>query len=418
VVTTVRDVEPTEAPSRLEARVRRPLTELIAREERRKRRRRIVLWGILAAVPLLGLGLWFLVRSKPVPLAARFRTAPVERGDLVREIHATGQVEAVTTVQVGAEISGRIASVLVDYNARVRAGQVLARFDRQLLLAQQSQARSALAAALAALEQARTDSLRTARDLVRVEGLFSLNQVSDADHDAAVAAARLAAQKVSVALAQVEAQRGALDVATTNLEHAVIRAPVDGVVITRNIDPGQTVASVLQTPVLFTVAADLRRMRVIAHVDEADIGEVAQGQRATFTVNAWPDRTFEGIVTQVRSSPVIVQDIVTYGTVVELANRDFALKPGMTATVRVRTGSAQDVLHVPNAALTFTPPGQRSDSTPGVWLLTRDGPTRVTVRRGLSDGEATAIAPGPLPLGTSVLTELTPEGRKAYGIRH
>jgi HlyD family secretion protein len=337
---------------------------------------------------------------------------------LVREVRATGQVEAVTTVQVGAEISGRIESVLVDYNARVHAGQVLARFDRQLLLAQQAQARSALAAALAALEQARTDSLRTGRDLVRVEGLYSRNEVSDADHDAAVASARLAEHKVAAAVAQVEAQQGVLAVANTNLDHAVIRAPVDGVVITRNIDPGQTVASVLQTPVLFTVAADLRRMRVIAAVDEADIGDLTPGQRATFTVNAWSDRVFEGIVTQVRSSPVIVQDVVTYGTVVEVPNRDLALKPGMTATVRIRTASTRGVLQVPNAALAFTPPGARADSVPGVWVVERGALRRIAVRRGITDGEATEIQPGPLVAGTLVLTELTPEGRKAYGIRH
>lgn len=399
-------------------RVRHPLHELIGREDRRKRHRRLIWWGILGGLLLLAGGLWLVTRPKPVPLEARFRMAPVVRGDLIRDVQATGQVEAVTTVQVGAEISGRIQSVPVDYNSRVKAGDVLARFDEQLLRAQQAQAAAGLAVALASLEQARTDSLHAARDLERVEGLYVLNQVSESDHDAAVATARLSAQKVVAAASQVTAEQGALDVANTNLAHAVIRAPIDGVVITRNIDPGQTLASVFQTPVLFTVAADLRRMRVIAAVDEADIGTVATGQGATFTVNAWPERQFAGVVTQVRSSPVIVQDIVTYGTVVEVPNRDLALKPGMTATVHIRTAQAHAVLQVPNVALTLTPPGEKADSTPGVWTIAGGRLSRIAVHRGISDGESTEIAPGALSLGTVVLTELTPEGRKAYGIHH
>ena len=418
MVTVVPELEPAPPLSESRERIRHPLDELIAREDRRKRRRRLVRWGLAGLLPILVAGVWLVARPKSVPLEARFRTQPVGRGDLTREVQATGQVEAVTTVEVGAEISGRIESVLVDYNSRVRAGQVLARFDEQLLRAQQAQAVAGVASALAALEQARTDSLHAGRDLERVEGLYQLHQVSESDHDGAVAAARLSTQKVGAALSQVTAQRGILDVANTNLAHAVIRAPIDGVVITRNIDPGQTLASVFQTPVLFTVAADLRRMRVIAAVDEADIGTVVEGQRASFTVNAWPDRRFEGVVTQVRSSPVIVQDIVTYGTVVELPNRDLALKPGMTASVRIRTASAHDVFHVPNAALNFTPPGVQADSTPGVWTLTRGRLTRVAVRPGISDGQFTEIAPGALAAGTPVIAELSPEGRKAYGIHH
>jgi len=408
---------PAQAPAARE-RIAHPLQELIAREDRRKRRRRLVRWGALVGVVLLVAGVWLLSRPKPVPFSARFRQEPVARGDLLREVQATGQVEAVTTVQVGAEISGRIQSVLVDYNSRVRAGQVLARFDEQLLHAQQAQAQAGLATALAALGQAQTDSLHAAQDLVRVEGLYALHQVSESDHDAAVATARLSAQKVAAAAADVTAARGALDVANTNLAHAVIRAPIDGVVITRNIDPGQTLASVFQTPVLFTVAADLREMQVVAAVDEADIGTLKEGQRATFTVNAWPDRVFQGVVTQVRNSPVIVQDVVTYGTVVSVANRDQALRPGMTATVRIRTAEAHGVLRVPNMALTFTPPGERADSLPGVWTIAAGRLQRIAVRRGISDGEYTEVAGTGLAPGTMVLTELTPEGRQAYGIHH
>jgi HlyD family secretion protein len=281
----------------------RTLEELIDREAARRRRRRAMGWGLLVLGAVLAIAAWLILRPRPVPFAARFRFETASHGDIVREVRATGHVEAVTTVQVGAEISGKIASVEVDYNARVAAGQVLARFDRDVLLAQLAQSQATLAAAHAAVAQAFTDRDRTARDLVRVERLYRDKVLSDADHDNAVAAARLNDERVTSAQAQLGAQQAAYSVARTNLDRSIIRAPIDGVVITRNVDPGQTVASALQTPILFTVAADLRKMRVVAAVDEADIGEVAVGQHAAFTVNAYADRLFEGVVTEVRNSP-------------------------------------------------------------------------------------------------------------------
>ena len=251
-------------------------------------------------------------------------------------------------------------------------------------------------------------------DLARAEQLHAQKILADADYNTTRATAQLNQQRVTAAEAQLAAQQAAYDVARTNLDHTVIRAPIDGIVITRNIDPGQTVASVLQTPVLFTVAADLRKMEVVAAVDEADIGEVVIGQHVTFTVDAYPDRVFEGVVTEVRNSPVVVQDVVTYGTVVQVDNADLALKPGMTASIRIRTASSTHVISVPNPALHFTPPGATSTDSPGVWLLEGDALRRVTVRPGISDGELTEIAAGPLAPGTNVLVDLTPEGRKAY----
>jgi HlyD family secretion protein len=397
---------------------RRSLSELIAAEDRRRRRRLALRWAALAAIPLLSAGAWLALRPRPVPLAARFRLQPVTQGEVVRSVHATGHVEAVTTVLVGAEISGRLATVEVDFNDRVKAGQVLARFDPSALKAQLAQARATLAAARASVEQARTDAEESQRRLVRAERLRAGQSASEAEYDAAVAAARVAEQRWRAAESQLAAQGAVLALAQTNLGHAVIRSPIDGVVVTRNVDPGQTVASVLQTPVLFTVAADLERMRVVAAVDEADIGDVSSRQRATFSVNAYPERLFEGIVTEVRNSPVVVQDVVTYGTVIEVDNHDLALKPGMTATVRIRTASAANVLRVPSLALHFTPPGERSSPTPAVWSVEAGALHRVEVQPGIDDGELVAIAPGALREGATVVVELTPAGRKAYGIGH
>ncbi len=397
---------------------RRSLADLVVREKARANRRRTILIAAIVLCAGLVVATVIALKPRPVPLAARFRAQDVTRGDVVRDVRATGHLEAVTTVQVGAEISGRIATVEVDYNDVVHEGQVLARFDRAALEAQFAENGATLAAAKAALEQAKTDRDRTARDLARVTRLWADKSISDTDHDNAVSASKLDEQRVSAAEAQVAAQAASYTVARTNLDHSIIHAPISGVVITRNVDPGQTVASTFQTPVLFTVAADLRKMRVVAAVDEADIGEVAPHQKAAFTVNAYGERVFQGIVTEVRNSPVVVQDVVTYGTVVEVDNLDLALKPGMTATVKVRTASARDVLRVPQAALHFTPPGEHSSDHAGLWLL--DGGTlrRVEVTPGLSDGETSAIGPGPLPEGRQVLVELTPDGRRAYGLVH
>lgn len=408
---TVETAEPT-------ARPRRSLLELIARESHQRRRRRVVRWAVAGALPLLAIGTWLALRPRPVPFAARFRVQPVTRGDVVREVTATGNVEAVTTVQVGAEISGRIATVAVDYNDRVRAGQVLARFDRTLLSAQLAQTEGAVAAARAAVEQARTNRDKAVIDSSRTVQMWEGKGATDADRDAALSTARLARQGVTAAEAQLAASQAADAVARTNLDHTVIRAPIDGIVITRTIDPGQTVVSALQTPVLFTVAADLRRMQVVAAVDEADVGEVVVGQTATFTVSAYPGRVFHGVVTQVRNSPMVVQDVVTYGTVVEVGNADLALKPGMTASARIRIAATANALRVPNAALLFTPPGQAASTAPGVWEIAGQVLRRVSIHPGISDGEVTAVTSGDLTAGASVVVGLTPQGRAAFGSEH
>lgn len=403
----VRIVEDTVGPARKLA-----LSELISAEERRARGRRARRWAMAAALPVLGAVLWLALRPRQMPLEQRFRSAAVTRGDVLREVRATGHLEAVTTVQIGAEVSGRLASVEVDFNDRVKAGQVLARFDPALLRAQLLQAQGLLRAAEASVRQATADAEHAVRSAVRSEILHRQALVSDADFEEAVVASRLAEQRLHAAEAQRAAQQGAVHLARTHLLHGEIRSPIDGIVVTRNVDPGQTVASAFQTPVLFTVAADLRAMRAIAAVDEADIGEIRQGQKATFTVNAWPERTFSGAVSEVRNSPVVVQDVVTYQVVIGVANPDLLLKPGMTAAVRIRTAEARDSMRVPNAALHFTPPGERQARAPGVWVVEEGRLQRHELVPGTSDGELTAVS-GDVPDGR-VLVELTPEGRKAY----
>lgn len=395
---------------------RRSLPALIEREHQRQRRRRALWLSALLAVPLAAGAIAWATRPRPVPLADRFRVAPLTRGDLVRVVRATGHVEALTSVSVGAEVSGRIASVEVDFNDRVVAGQVLARFDRAALDAQRLQIEATVAAARAAVTQAKLDLEQARRTLARSDVLFAQHVQTAAEHEAARSLASLSEARLAGAQAQLAAQEAARALARTNLDHAVVKSPIDGVIITRNVDPGQTVASMLQTPVLFTVAADLERMRVVTAVDEADIGEVAAGQSATFTVSAYPERTFEGVVTEVRNSPTIVQDVVTYGAVVEVQNKDLLLKPGMTASVKIRTAQAKDVTRAPTVALRFVLPGSERPEGEGLWVLSGGQVSLVPVTVGISDGELTAVT-GAAP-GTQVVTELSPAGRKAYGLDH
>jgi HlyD family secretion protein len=259
------------------------------------------------------------------------------------------------------------------------------------------------------LEQAR-------RNLVRSDTLFGKNAQPEAEHEAAHSAESLSQARVAAAQAQLAAQEANWALARTNLDHAVVRSPIDGVIISRNIDPGQTVAAMLTTPVLFSVAADLERMRVVTAIDEADIGEVKQAQVASFTVNAYPDQIFEGTVTEVRNAPTVVQDVVTYGGVVEVANPKLMLKPGMTASTKIRTAMATGVERVPTMALHFAPPGADRGTGPAVWVLEGTEPKRVDVKTGISDGELTEVSG--VPAGALVLVELTPQGKKAYGLDH
>jgi HlyD family secretion protein len=406
------DTQPETAPRRPAS----PLTHLIGRERRRRQRRRTLLSVFLLGFAGVLTAGWRLAQTRPVPLATRFRTEAVTRGDLVREVRSTGQVEAVTTVDIGAEISGRIVSVEADYNDIVVQGQVLARFDRAALEAQLAQAEAARDSARAALAQAQTDLGQSQRDLARSDELWQQGVLTPSEHDEAVTEARRARQKVDAAEADLSGKEAAYEVAQTNLGHTVVCSPISGMVITRNIDPGQTVASSFETPILFTVAADLRQMRVIAPIDEADVGEVSEGQRAEFTVTAYPGRVFEGIVTQVRNAPETVEDVITYGSVILVDNEDLALKPGMTASVRIRTDSAQDVLRVPTEALEFVPPGQDAPGSPALWVIDGETVRSIPVERGLNDGEYTVVSGEGISVGLELAVDLTSEGRKAYGI--
>lgn len=278
--------------------------------------------------------------------AVTYRFAAVERGDVEASVSATGALSAVTTVQVGTQVSGQVAAIFVDYNARVKAGQLLARIDATLQQQSVSEAQAGLARSDADVEQAQ-------REYDRNKQLFDRKVITDKEMTAAK-------YSLQVATANLRSAQISLDRAHRNLAYTQIYAPVDGIVVERNVDVGQTVAASLATPQLFLIAKDMSEMQILAAVDESDIGSIHQGQEAHFTVQAYPNRTFTGVVRQVRLQSATQENVVSYTVVVGVNNADGKLLPGMTATVDFVTGSATNALTVPNAALRFRP------ASPGV----------------------------------------------------
>ena len=345
--------------------------------------RTVLGWGLAAA--LLGGGGWWWAERQAADKAPALRTAKVERGNLVASVSATGTLAATVQVQVSSQVSGQIREVLADFNAEVRKGQVLARIDPETFEYRVRQAEADLEATRAQVGvQQATVSARQAdvarvrinldearRDLDRKADLVSRNFISSAERDRAAALARALEQELASAEAQVELARAQqrnvqsvvrqreaqLASARVDLGRTVIRAPVDGVVIKRSIEPGQTVAVSLAAPELFLIAQNLRDMQVEVSIDEAEVSRLRVGQRTTFTVDAFPGRTFEGAVKQVRKASQNVQNVITYTAVVSADNESQQLLPGMTANVRIVTEVRNGVLKVPNAALRFRPPG-------------------------------------------------------------
>jgi HlyD family secretion protein len=301
---------------------------------------------------------------------AQHFTAKVERGDIHDVVDATGTINAVITVQVGSQVSGTIAKLNVDFNSRVHKGDIVALIDPALFqgaLLQASadldNAKANLEAAKANLEKAKAGAQQTKADYNRAaqltkDSITSQQQLdlAKANYDSANAAVGAAAANVTQAEAQVSQKAAALTVAQTNLNYTVIRSPIDGTVVARNVDVGQTVAASLQAPTIFTIAQDLTKMLVYTKTDESDVGNIKPGKPVTFKVDAFPKDTFHGVVSQVRMNPTTVQSVVTYDTIIEFANPELKLFPGMTAYVTIPVATVQNVMKVPNTALRYKPP--------------------------------------------------------------
>ncbi len=404
------------------------------------RRRRLGPWlAVLALIGLAGAGLSYFGTGKEQPV--RYKTGEVRVGDLRVKVSATGKLEPITQVEVGTEVSGTIQAVEVDYNDRVKTGQVLARLDPDQSRAKLRQAEAALNLARARVQEAEATVTETANKLRRTRDLIAKHLSSPDELDTAAAASGRAEATLAVARAQVDQSQAQVDADRRTLDKTTIRSPIDGIVLKRQVQPGQTVAASLQTPVLFTLAENLAQMQLKVAVDEADVGQVAEGQGASFTVDAYPDRDFPATLTQVRYFPETVDGVVTYGTLLALDNADLSLRPGMTATAEVLVREVQGAVLIPNAALRFNPPKAAAPKSSGglvamllprrtpepkripeaskraaklgkVWVL-RDGvPAQLEVRTGATDGISTQILGDTLAPGTQVLVDVERRGPK------
>jgi HlyD family secretion protein len=374
--------------------------------------------------------------------------ARVERGDVTGRVTATGTVSALVTVQVGSQVSGKIAELHADFGERVKRGQVIAKLDARMFAAQAEQNRANREAAAGDLEKARAQLEDADKKLKRTQTLAEQNLIPRAELDSAIAAAKAARAAVASAAGSRSQAAASYNQARVNLGYTTIVSPIDGVVISRNVDVGQTVAASLQAPTLFTIAEDLRKMQVHAAVSEADVGRLEPGMPATFVVDAYPDRKFKGVIRQIRDAPQTLQNVVTYDAVVDVDNEDMRLKPGMTANVTFVYAERKDVLRIPSAALRFRPPedllaggggkaggGEKkkkkaakaaaaaagapasapapAPSTKSVWTLDGEKLREVQVEIGVSDGSRVEVKKGALGEGDVLITDAVAKAEKS-----
>jgi HlyD family secretion protein len=427
-------------------------------------------WLIGALVLVaVAIGVFFIVRAVGKKPVVKYETVKVDQGRIVARVTATGTLSAIVTVQVGSQVSGRIKEILVDFNSVVKKGDIIAKIDPELFKAAIEQAKANYAAARGNLEKSKAMAVDAERVFQRSATLAEKQLIATADRDTAESTAAAAKAQVAASQGALEQASASLHTAQVNLDYSIIKSPIDGVVISRAIDVGQTVAASLSAPTLFTIAEDLGKMQVDTNVAEADVGKLLADMPATFTVDAYPQEKFRGKVRQIRNAPLNVQNVVTYDAVIDVDNVALKLKPGMTANVTFTYAEKTDVLRVPNAALRFRPPadlarsassidsgaplsssaeptasgsserprrggsgsgsgsgsgergsgsgsgergsggGKREQTTDvrTVWVLDALDPRPVRIRVGLSDGSLTEVVEGELKAGDPLVTEAT-----------
>lgn len=367
---------------------------------------------LLLTLPAAFAGWWTLAGAPKVAYA----TAPVTRGPVSRTVTATGTVNPELTIIVGTYVSGVIQELSCDYNTRVTKGQVCARIDPRPYQTVVDQAKANLAVARAQLEKDRASLAYAQRAFERAGKLLPSSAISQDAHDNARSGYEQAVAQIAFDEATIQQRQAVLDAAQVNLDYTQITSPVDGTVVSRNVTVGQTVAASFQTPTLFLIATDLTKMQVDTNVSESDIGAIEIGDKAAFSVDAFSKRTFRGTVSQIRQSPQMVQNVVTYDVVVVVDNTDLALKPGMTAATRLTVDHRDNVLRVPNQAMRYAPAGvagARDNDHSRVWVLRDGAPAAVPVSAGLQDDSHSEIEEGALKPGDRVITgERAPSGNR------
>jgi HlyD family secretion protein len=398
--------------------------------------KKIIISAIIVAVAM-AVGIFYYSNQTP---ETTYKTAKIEKGDLVSAVAATGNLAAVVTVQVGTQVSGTIQKLFVDFNSPVKKGQAIARIDPALFNAQVEQSRGSSVNAEGNLQKAKADVADAKRTLERNRQLVKDGIIAQSDFDTAETKYEDAVAAVKAAEGNVIQTRGAYSQARTNLQYSIIKSPVDGIVVSRNVDVGQTVAASFTTPTLFTIAQDLTKMEIDTSVDEADISRIKLGQQVSFTVDSYPDTRFTGKVTQIRNAPIITQNVVTYIVVIGVDNKELKLKPGMTANVSIETARKENVLKIPSAALRFKPKAGKGtmdtkdakdapEKSAGaearrmkkgagqkVFILSSENkPVVVPVKTGISDGGQVELVEGNLKENDEVVVEQISAQKKSGG---
>lgn len=365
--------------------------------------------SIVIVIAVGGGGMWYWWTSGAPPI--HYKTALVDRGPITAIVTATGTINPVVSVQVGSQVSGKVAQLFADFNSKVARGQILTQIDQKPFKARLSQARAAVKSARGNLARAKVLAIQRKREFDRMAALRPQAFVSQADVDLAETNYRDASANVEVLQAQLDQAQAVLASAELDLGYTTIYSPVDGIVVSRNVDVGQTLAATFQTPTLFVIAQDLTQMQVNANVSESDVGGVKEGTEANFRVDAYPKQFFDGVVTQVRNAPINIQNVVTYDVVITVRNPELKLKPGMTANVTIVTARKENPLRVPNSALRFRMPNMPTDrKATRVWVLDPNHqPRQVEASTGIADSLYTEVVSDTLHEGDPVIVGIETE---------
>jgi HlyD family secretion protein len=421
----------TELDTELKETARQPLPASDDFLVRRRSRRlpRALAWAAVVVVILGVVAVVYSRRAGAVPVV-HYETAAADRGTIAAKVTATGNLSALLTVQVGSQVSGRVQELFADYNSAVKKGETIAKLDPVLFQAAVEQARAGLLSAEGNLKKDQAQELNTKLIYDRTKTLVTAQIVAQSDLDLASANYDAAKAQVEADQSNLESLRAVLHQAQVNLDYTTIVSPIDGTVISRNVDVGQTVAASFQAPTLFVVAQDLRRMQVDTNVGEADVGRLTEGMKATFTVDAFPTRQFIGKLRQIRNASQTLQNVVTYDAVIDVDNPDLLLRPGMTANVVFVAAQKDNVVRLRNAALRFQPDPQlltrigaadpaqtaspQDPNRKSVWVLRANKPVSVAVSTGVSDGTWSELVKGDVQPGDVLITDMTVNARRSF----
>ncbi len=396
---------------------------------RSRRLARLLIWGAVLALIIGGVALVYSRRAGAAP-AVHYETADADRGTIAAKITATGSLSALLTIQVGSQVSGRVQELFADFNSPVKKGETIAKLDPVLFQAAVEQARANLVSAQGNMKKDQAQETNTKQIFDRTKNLVAAQIMAQSDLDAASANYDAAKAQVEADQSNEQAINAVLHQAQVNLDYTTIVSPIDGTVISRNVDVGQTVAASFQAPTLFVIAQDLRRMQVDTNVGEADVGRLTPGMKAAFTVDAYPNKQFTGKLRQIRNAAQTLQNVVTYDAVIDVENPDLLLRPGMTANVVFVAAQKDNVVRLRNGALRFQPdpalltrigvtdPTQTSTpqdpSHKTVWILRGNKPVAIAVSTGVSDGTWSELVKGDVQPGDALITDMTVNARRSF----